>query len=108
MVVHFLGGLAGGASNVLFGLPPRTVLTLGAALMLLWEGAEYVAGVRESRLNRTLDVLVGLVGVLCALELAERLGPAGERRLLLGATALFAAGCVRGWIAYRRRWASAR
>ena len=78
MLVHFASGAAGGYSNVFWELPIPIVYGLGLFLMSLWEVAEYVAKIRESWVNRILDILVGLLGVALAVGTAPYLLPSSE------------------------------
>jgi hypothetical protein len=78
MLVHFASGAAGGYSNVFFELPDRILVALGLFLMILWEVAEHVAKVRESWINRILDIVVGMLGVALAVGTAPFLLPSRE------------------------------
>ena len=103
MVVHFLVGVSGGFSNVLFGLDTLAVFGVGIAIMVLWEIGEYVAGIREGPMNRVLDVAVGTAGVALALLTASPFG-LGVQRALFGLSLLLVlGGSALGWRAYRRR-----
>lgn len=103
LIVHFLGGVTGGFSNVWFGLSSLAVFLVGTGLMILWEGGEYLAGIRESRENRLLDIVVGLLGVVLALAIAARLGTVGQRVAFLVSGSALAFGSFLGWRAHRRR-----
>lgn len=103
MFVHFASGVAGGFSNIWFGLTVPKVFLVGAVLMILWELGEAIAGVNEAFSNRTLDVLVGLVGVAVALAIASLLSPAGEHIAFAVSLALASASSLEGWLDYRRR-----
>lgn len=103
MVVHFLSGLTGGLSNVFFGLSSLGVYALGTALLIVWEIAEYVRGIRETWENRVLDLAVGVAGIALAQGAAARLDPAWEYVALGASTVVFMLGTVRGWLAYRAR-----
>ncbi len=103
MLVHALGGVTGGFSNLFFALSTPRVYAVGAALMIAWEGAEYLRGIRESWENRVLDIVLGLLGVAFALAVAARLGPQGQLIAFVSSGSLFAWGSWRGWLAYRRR-----
>jgi len=103
MVVHFLSGLSGGFSNVLFGLTTRNVWLVGLALLLLWEVFERVRGIRECWENALLDFVVGAAGIAVALLIGARLST-GWARAAFGLSSLaFVAGSAVGWLAYRRR-----
>jgi hypothetical protein len=103
MVVHLLSGFAGGLSNVFFGLSDRGVLLLGLGLLVAWEIAEYLLGVRESPSNRIIDVVVGFLGILAALWTAARLTRDGEVLAFAIAAAVTTVLSTAGWLAYRRR-----
>ena len=103
MLVHALTGFAGGLSNVFFGLPPIGVYLVGLAIMVVWEIGEYVAGIRESAANRLLDIVVGLLGVAGALQLAARLDAPGERIAFAAAAFAVGVGSALGWVAAHRR-----
>lgn len=107
MLVHLVSGVAGGFSNVIFRLAPAVVIALGAAVMVLWEVGEYVMGVRESPVNRIIDVLIGLVGVGAALAMAPWLGRVGEFVAFGIALGVGLTGMAFGVRAYHRRKASA-
>lgn len=103
MFVHVASGVAGGFSNVFFGLSvPKTVL-VGALVMTLWEVGESIAGVNEAFSNRALDVVAGLIGLAVALAVASRLSPAGEHIAFAVSLALASAASFEGWLDYRRR-----
>ncbi|HRN54078.1 MAG TPA: hypothetical protein PK788_11315 [Gemmatimonadaceae bacterium] len=103
MFVHVASGVAGGFSNVFFGLSvPKTVL-VGALVMTLWEVGESIAGVNEAFSNRALDVVAGLIGLAVALAVASRLSPAGEHIAFAVSLALASASSFEGWLDYRRR-----
>jgi len=103
MLVHCLSGVAGGFSNVWFGLSTAAVYAIGIALMITWEGIEFATGIRESWENRMLDIAVGVLGIGLALAISARLDTAGQRRAFVASAALLALGLFRGWRAYRRR-----
>lgn len=105
MLVHFMGGVTGGFSNVLFGLATTHVYQIGLAIMVVWELAEYLRGIREQFVNRVLDVAVGLAGVALALWIDARLDESGRVSALVVSGACFAGGSLLGWLAYRRRHA---
>ena len=103
MLVHLASGIAGGFSNVFFGLTNPQVYGLAFAMMLLWEVGELALRIRESLSNRIVDVAVGMVGVWLALRLAPALS-VPQRRLAFAV--MFAVGLVGmgfGVRAYRRR-----
>jgi len=103
MLVHFMGGVTGGFSNLLFGLSTAQVYLVGVGLMTLWEIAEYARGIREKFSNRVLDIAVGLGGVALALWLTPHFERTGQVAALIASGALFAGGSLLGWLAYRRR-----
>ena len=103
MLVHFGSGVAGGFSNVVFGLTRPQVLALALLLMVIWEAGELAMGVRERASNRVVDVAVGMLGVLLALTLAPRMGESvqiGAFVVILAASLL---GMGLGVRSYRRR-----
>jgi len=103
MLVHFMGGVTGGFSNVLFGLATTRVYQIGLAIMVVWELAEYLRGIREQFVNRVLDVAVGLTGVALALWIDAHLDDPGRVTALVVSGVLFGGGSLLGWLAYRRR-----
>ena len=103
MLVHFLTGLAGGLSNVLFGLTTLGVYALGMLLLLAWEVGEHFQRVGESWENRVLDLVVGVAGIWVALWCAARL-TSGQALLAFAASlAAAGAGCFLGRLSYRAR-----
>lgn len=78
MGVHFVSGVAGGFSNVLFSLSGLWVFAIGFVLMVAWEVIEQLVGIKESFSNRVVDVVVGVLGVWLALGIARLLEPPGE------------------------------
>ncbi len=108
MLVHCLGGVTGGFSNVFFGLSSTSVYLVGALLMIAWEVLEYTQGIRESPINRVVDVVVGLVGVAGALWLAGRLGTSAERIAFAVSALIFGLGGLFGWRARRKRRRAAK
>ncbi len=70
--------MAGGLSNVYFGLSLPKVFALGFSLMVAWEVVEAVLGITEAWPNQVIDVVVGLLGVTFALAVSARL-PGGWR-----------------------------
>lgn len=103
MLAHFASGVAGGFSNVFFGLSALAVYVLATLIMTLWEAGEYVLGVRESWSNRVLDVVVGLIGVQVALWIAAALTARWHViAFLIGLGSALALN-VFGWVAFRRR-----
>lgn len=103
MLVHLMSGVAGGFSNVYFGLSAPVVVAIGLGLMVLWEGVEVLAGIAESWENRLIDLAFGLVGVALALLAAARLGRRAELWAFWVSLVVFAVGDFLGWLAYRRR-----
>ncbi len=102
MIVHFLSGLAGGFSNVLFGLSTRGVYVLGVSMLLIWEAIEHVRQVRESWENRVLDILVGAAGISVALWCAPRLSRLAEVGAFGLSTVAVLTGSYLGWLASAR------
>ncbi len=84
MVVHLLSGVTGGLFNVFVTWTTWQVLGAGVVLMILWELVEMACKIRESAVNRVIDVVVGLVGVGIGLWLTTRV-PGATARLLWGA-----------------------
>lgn len=103
MLVHLGSGIAGGFSNVFFGLNNTTVLLLGACLMTVWEVLEYVMRVREHVSNRVIDVVVGMVGVVLALVLAPLLSRTAHLAAFFGTLVVSTIGMGFGLRARRRR-----
>ena len=103
MLVHFMGGVTGGFSNLLFSLSTANVYVVGIALMTLWEIGEYARGIREQFSNRVLDIAVGLGGVALAVWLTAHLDDRGRVAALVVSGVLFGGGSLLGWLAYRRR-----
>lgn len=103
MLVHLMSGVAGGFSNVYFGLSVPMVFVVGLCLMILWEGVEVVKGIAESWENRLIDLAFGGVGIGLAVLAAARLDRRAEWWAFAVSLAVFAAGTVLGWLAYRRR-----
>ena len=103
MVVHFLSGLSGGLSNVLFGLSTLGVYALGASLLIAWELVEFARGIRETWENRALDLVVGVAGIAVAQAAAARLDRPWEYAAFGVSAVAFVLGTVRGWLAYRAR-----
>jgi hypothetical protein len=106
MIVHFLGGLTGGFSNVFFALSARSVYLIGIGMMMAWELVEYAAGIREATENRLLDVVIGLAGVFVALDVAARFGTTVEYGAFVACGLAFGIGGLIGWLAHRRRVAN--
>lgn len=107
MLVHFVAGVAGGFSNVMFALERVWVFALAFAVMLLWEFAEYLNGVREALSNRVVDIVVGMLGLWLALLLSQRLTPRWQWVGFLSTAAIGVVGMAFGVRAYRRRKAAA-
>lgn len=103
MIVHFLSGVAGGFSNVLFGLTTRGVYALGLSLLLLWEVGEHFQRVGESWENRALDLAVVAAGIWVALWCAARLTDGPEVLAFAASTATAVLGAVLGGLASRAR-----
>ncbi len=106
MVVHFLTGVAGGASNVFFRLADAQILGLGFLMMLAWEIGEWIKGIRESLTNRVLDIVVGLAGAWAALIVVRRAPSEGAYIVLGLAAATATLGALLGARARLRRAAS--
>jgi hypothetical protein len=95
MIVHWLSGVVGGFANVFISLSAPAIYGIAVAAMVAWEIIEYAMGVREHRWNRVVDVAVGLVGVLVALQVAARVDDHTEY-WLFGVTLVIALGLM-GW-----------
>lgn len=106
MLVHFGSGIAGGFSNVVFGLTRPQVLALGLLLMLIWEAGEMAMGVRERVSNRIVDVAVGMFGVVLALGVAPRLPEAAQLAAFVLTLVASLTGMGLGVRSYRRRKAA--
>ncbi|MBX3173882.1 MAG: hypothetical protein KF709_05685 [Gemmatimonadaceae bacterium] len=103
MLVHLVAGFTGATTNVVWNLTTPRVVAVAIALMLAWEVAEFVAGVRESWENRLLDIAIGLVGVVMAQWLVAPLSLTTRQRACLVALAVLAVLSAAGWLAFRRR-----
>jgi hypothetical protein len=99
MIVHFISGVAGGFSNVLFDLTTRGIYALGLSLLLLWEVGEHLQRVRESWENRVIDLAVGVAGISVALWCAVRMSDAQEVVAFAVSTAAAVLGSVLGGLA---------
>lgn len=108
MLVHVLAGIAGGFVNVFFGLTNAQVVLLGLLLMAVWEVGELSIGVFESPMNRFIDILVGLAGVVTALWVAPHVAPVAQRAIFVITTSLALAGMILGIRDYKRRKAAAK
>lgn len=103
MLVHLVAGFTGASTNVVWDLSASRVFALAVTLMLAWEAAEFVAGIRESWENRLLDVAIGLIGVALAQWLVAPLSLPTRQRICLAALGVLALLSTAGWLAYRRR-----
>lgn len=103
MVVHFASGVAGGFSNVFFGLRFYTAALLAAALMATWEMIEYWRGITEFWSNRVLDVVIGAAGALVALRISAFLSHRQQLWSFSVSMAIATVLSTLGWLAYRRR-----
>jgi hypothetical protein len=103
MLVHFGSGVAGGFSNVFFGLSPLGVYIVATTMMVLWELGEYLMGVREAISNCLLDIVVGLAGVQLALWIAAPLPRRGRVIAFIVSFGLALVLGTLGMIAFRRR-----
>ncbi len=103
MVVHFVSGIAGGFSNMFFGLRAPTAALLAALLMAVWELIEYWRGITEFWSNRVLDVVIGAGGALVALRVSATLSH--RQQLWSFGVSMVTATVLStiGWLAYRRR-----
>jgi len=108
MFVHLLAGVAGGFSNVWFGLSAPMVVVVGFFLMGVWEVFEALIGIDESWENRALDILVGLAGVAIALAIAAKLDHRQQAVAFGAAVLLGSLGSALGWLAHRRRTRAVR
>lgn len=108
MFVHVLAGIAGGFVNVFFGLTNAQVILLGLLLMALWEVGELSIGVFESPMNRFIDIVVGLVGIMIALWMAPHVAPMAQRGIFAVTTSLALIGMTLGIRDYKRRKAAAQ
>ena len=103
MLVHLISGVAGGFSNVFFGLTNPQVYVLAFGMMVLWEAGELALKVRESMSNRIIDVAVGMVGVWIALRLTPALTVPQKRLAFAVMLALGLLGMGIGVRAYLKR-----
>ena len=65
-VVHFLSGLLIGTGLYWLGLSFLWACAAAFTLVLLWEVYEWVLGIVEVTPNVLLDIVIGIVGFLCA------------------------------------------
>lgn len=106
MLAHVASGVAGGFSNVFFGLSTAGVYAVALLMMSLWEFGEYLQGVRESWSNRILDIVVGMIGVQIALWIAAPISRRSEFIAFVTTFGLALGLNITGWIAFRRRRAA--
>ncbi len=103
MLVHFISGVAGGFSNIYFGLSLVQLYGLALGLMLLWEVGELAQAVHESLTNRVLDIVVGLAGVQVAVWITPRLPEGSGLAAFLVTLGVGLVGMAFGVRAYYRR-----
>lgn len=103
MYVHLLCGLSCGFANALLRWPVGRAIAVTTVLLVAWEVGEVWFEVHEAWENRVIDVLIGLAGAVIALAILPGVARGVGTALFAGTTALFLAGDVLGWRAYRRR-----
>lgn len=103
MLVHVVAGFAGASTNVFWGLGVTRVYVIAFVLMVAWEIAEWLVGVRESWENRVLDIVVGLVGASVTLLTLARFSRRVQLVGFVAAMLLLAGLSTAGWVAFRRR-----
>ncbi|MBX2866672.1 hypothetical protein KTR10_01800 [Candidatus Kaiserbacteria bacterium] len=98
-VVHFLSGAVIGFFGEISLLSFKQVLIIGSILLVLWEVFEHVRGIRETIMNRIIDVIIAVIGMLLFFmisfvyrDLTVTLG--------VGLTVLTIFLSYRGWRAY--------
>lgn len=74
-VPHFLSGIALGLVLVFFEFDVRSSFVIGFILLVLYEMFEVIVQIDETRWNRTLDVVVGMVSLTPTVYLAPSLTP---------------------------------
>lgn len=60
--VHFLTGVLFGYVHFIFNLPLLRVFLLAVVLFILWEVFELIKGIRETKKNRVIDIMIGIIG----------------------------------------------
>lgn len=104
-IPHFLFGILMAFSPPLTGISFLTVLSLTAILAILWELFEKYIGIKETVLNRLLDVFLP-IGACIVTSYALLSYSYRREELLVVATAVFILYIftnISGWMAYRRR-----
>ena len=78
-VPHFLSGVVVALSLYVFGFEVRSAFVIAFLLLVGYEMFEVIAKIDETRWNRTLDVVVGMVSFVPAFLLAPALAPEEAR-----------------------------
>lgn len=103
MLVHFFSGVTVGFANSFLGLSVETLFFATSAGMIVWEIIEIFNGVHEVAENRILDVLLGLIGLFGAVEVARYFSLKQQHGAFYISACILAFGCYLGWRAYQRR-----
>jgi len=103
MVVHFLSGVCGGLSNVFLKLSLPVLMLSGLTLMVAWEIGEFAKGVRETKENRLMDLVVGLLGAYAGVSWASAVPTLLAEVSFLTTVLVTLLVCFIGWRAYRKR-----
>ena len=101
-VPHFLSGLVLGIAIFYLGFDFRAGALIAFLLLVAYEMFEVIAEIEETRMNRVLDVVVGLSSCLPALYFAPRIGPASLLVVFLIAGAADAVLSFMGWRASQK------
>ncbi|MEK9194522.1 MAG: hypothetical protein AAB884_01800, partial [Patescibacteria group bacterium] len=101
-VVHFLSGITMGFLPKFFGLDAFPAYAIAFLLLVLYEMFEALAKIEETRTNRFMDVVVGMVSFIPVYHLNFLL-PTSES-VILGVIFLFASSALSftGWRASKK------
>ncbi len=109
-VPHFLFGILMGISPYFFPLSIHAAFVLMIVISIVWECLEIIRGIRESVINKILDVTFHVFGFLLISTLFTQ-HPQGLLMLLpfsISTLIAYLGMNFLGWLAYRRRKRVAR
>ena len=104
MVVHTLSGVFIGFLLAFLVFPIYTAYALALIALIFWELFEkYILNIYESKDNRVIDVVVGMMGFAVAFQWSLNLDYSSVTSLLTFSSIVLICLTLIGWLDFRRR-----
>ena len=102
-LVHSLSGITLGFIIAFLQIQTVLAYTLAFVIIVLWEVFEKSVGIHETKENRVLDIVVGMIFFVVAYKVSDMIQANAQESLTIFSVLVLAFLTLIGWLDYRKR-----